>query len=88
MTAEPGFLEERDVERLGDALFYLASRVWAAEERMRLLEALLVERGVVDAGAVDRSETADALGEELADRRRRFVDTLLETLVRGGERGV
>ena len=80
MTDGDGFREPGDVDALNDAILYIASQLWAAEERIRLLESLLARAEVLPEGAVDVFEPGTELAEALDARRERFVARLLDSL--------
>ena len=87
MTDRAGFREAGDVDALNDAILYLASQLWAAEERIRLLESLLTRAELLPEGAVDVFEADTELAEALDARREHFVARLLDSLAGLGESG-
>jgi len=84
-AAESELLKAADLDGLAGAVFYLASQLWAAEERVRILEALVVDGGLVAPGSIDRYRPTGDLAAQLDDRRRQFIAELLDVLVRHRE---
>lgn len=79
--AEHNLLPE-DIDRLGQALLTLTSELWVTRDRVRILEAALVNAGVLTADAVDKLQPDAALQAELNADRARLIDTLLAALAR------
>ncbi len=69
-----------DVDRLGQALLTLAGELWVVKDRVRVLEALLTEAGLVAPDAVSQYQPGSTLSAELADERQRLIRQLLDTL--------
>jgi hypothetical protein len=75
-------LEKTDVDQLAKALLNLAREVWVLKDRQRILEAALEEAGVLAADLVDSWQPDETLSKELDEQRARFIDGLLQDLVR------
>jgi len=75
-------LEKTDVDQLAKALLSLAREVWVLKDRQRILEAALEEAGVVTADLIDAWQPDETLSKELDEQRARFIDGLLQDLVR------
>ena len=78
-------LRPEDIDRLGQALLTLTSELWVTRDRVRILEAALVNAGVLTADAVDQLQPDAALQAELNAERARLIDTLLATLGRDND---
>jgi hypothetical protein len=77
-----GNLRREDIDRLGQALLTLTSELWVTRDRVRILEAALVNAGVLTADAVNQLQPDAALQAELDTERARLIDALLATLAR------
>ncbi len=75
-------LRREDIDRLGHALLTLTSELWVTRDRVRILEAALVNAGVLTADAVNQLQPDAALQAELDVERARLIDALLTTLAR------
>lgn len=75
-------LRADDIDRLGQALLTLTSELWVTRDRVRILEAALVNAGVLSADAVNQLQPDAALQAELDAERARLIDALLTTLAR------
>lgn len=75
-------LRLEDIDRLGQALLTLTSELWVTRDRVRILEAALVNAGVLTADALDQLQPDAALQAELNSERARLIDALLTTLGR------
>jgi hypothetical protein len=73
-------LRPEDIDKLGQALLTLTSELWIAKDRVRMLEAALVNAGVLGADAVSLLQPDTALLTELAAERARLIDTVLASL--------
>jgi len=80
MTDQSPNLTASDVDRLGQALLTLASELWAVKDRLRVLEAVLEEAGLVPPDAVDEFPPGDTLNSEMESQRQRLIQQLLDTL--------
>ncbi len=75
-------LRREDIDRLGQALLTLTSELWVTRDRVRILEAALVNAGVLAPDAVNQLQPDAALQAELNAERARLIDALLTTLSR------
>lgn len=78
-------LRADDIDRLGQALLTLTSELWVTRDRVRILEAALVNAGVLTPDAVDQLQPDEALQAELRAERTRLIDALLTTLGRAND---
>ena len=76
-------LRLEDIDRLGQALLTLTGELWVTRDRVRILEAALVNAGVLSADELDQLQPDTALQAELDAERARLIDTVLAAL--GGE---
>lgn len=75
-------LQADDIDRLGQALLTLTSELWVTRDRVRILEAALVNAGVLAPDAINQLQPDEALQAELSAERARLIDALLTTLSR------
>jgi hypothetical protein len=75
-------LRPEDLDRLGQALITLSKELWVAKDRVRLLEAALVDAGVLLPNAVDQFQPDAALQEELGKERTQLIEQVLGALER------
>jgi hypothetical protein len=75
-------LRPEDLDRLGQALITLSKELWVAKDRVRLLEAALVDAGVLLPNAVDQFQPDAALQEELGKERALLIEQVLGALER------
>jgi hypothetical protein len=75
-------LRPEDLDRLGQALITLSKELWVAKDRVRLLEAALVDAGVLLPNAVDQFQPDAALQEELGKERAQLIEQVLGALER------
>jgi len=75
-------LRREDIDRLGQALLTLTSELWVTRDRVRILEAALVNAGVLAPDAVNQLQPDAALQAELDAERARLIDALLTALAR------
>ena len=73
-------LRPEDIDRLGQALLTLTGELWIVKDRLRVLEAVLQESGIVVPEAVDQFEPGEALQSELATDRTALIERILDTL--------
>ncbi len=73
-------LRTEDIDRLGKALLMLSSELWIVKDRVRVLEAALVNAGVLSADAVKQLQPDAALQTELTTERARLIDAVLAAL--------
>jgi len=74
-------LQSQDIDRLGEALITLAKEVWIVKDRQRVLEAALVDAGLLDPSAVDTYQPDGALTKQLEAERKKLIDDLINVLV-------
>lgn len=60
----------------------LAAQVWVERERRIALEALLVERGVMSADAIESLQPSGELRQRLQAERARFIEDVFKELRR------
>lgn len=73
-------LRPEDIDRLGRAVITLTKELWVAKDRVRVLEAALVEAGVLDTDAVDRLQPDNNLAAALEKDRSELIDSILGAL--------
>jgi len=69
-----------DMDRLGQALLTLTKELWVAKDRLRTLEAALVDNGTLAPDAVARYQPSEELSLELKNERAQLINELLDTL--------
>lgn len=73
-----------DAARRADALtqtvLTLAKEVWTLRDRQLVLEAVLQQRGIDVAAAIDSFQPDATLKKRLADERRRFLADIVDAL--------
>ncbi|HPF26747.1 MAG TPA: hypothetical protein P5528_14045 [Steroidobacteraceae bacterium] len=68
-TDEPAFLPHPLLDRLVDVALALGAQLYVERDRRRVLEALLVERGILEADAIEQHRFAvDAQAQRDQDR--------------------
>ncbi len=80
--ADPVYLEDPVLDATVRMLVELAAQVWVERERRLALEALLVERGVVNAGALEALQPDASLRQRLKAERARFIEDVFKELRR------
>ena len=80
MSAEN--LRPDDLDRLGQALITLTKELWVTKDRLRILEAVLADSGVITPGAVDGFQPDDALLKMLDKDREQLIEQVLGALER------
>jgi hypothetical protein len=78
---EQTFFPDPAVDRVMGVLFNLAAEVQVLRERNRVLEHLLVAKGVLEPDAVERFRGSDAEEQAIAADRRDYVRHLLEPVL-------
>jgi len=73
-------LRAEDLDRLGQALITLTKELWVVKDRVRILEATLVDAGVVPPDAVDRFQPDAELGTALSTDRALLIQQVLGAL--------
>ena len=75
-------LRPEDIDRLGQALITLTKELWVVKDRVRVLETVLADAGVVTPDAVDTFQPDDALQEILDKDRAQLIEQVLGALER------
>jgi hypothetical protein len=73
-------LKPEDMDRLGQALLTLTQELWVARDRIAVLEAALMEAGVLPADAIDTYQPGAELSQQLAADRTQLINNVLGTL--------
>ena len=76
-------LRESDIDRLAKTLVTLAKELWIAKDRQLLLEAALLDAGVIMDG-LDKYQPTDEQKEQLSKERSAFIEQLLYALEKEG----
>lgn len=71
------YLSEADVDQLARQNTQLMTELWIVKDRLAMLEALLVEQGIMAEDALDAAPPAAALAEQLDRERERFVQRIV-----------
>ena len=77
---EQTFFDDPAIDRAFGVVMALATEVYVLRDRLRAMEALLAERGVIDEGALDAEPNPEAIARSAADREA-FVAHLMENLL-------
>ena len=77
---EQTFFDDPAIDRAFGVVMALATEVYILRDRVRALEALLGERGVIEPGALDAEPDPETLARTAADREA-FVAHLMENLL-------
>ena len=77
---EQTFFQDPAIDRVLAFAFTLATEVWVLRDRLAAMESLLVEKGVLPAGALDGFRPAGN-GEAVAADRNEFVHHLMNNLM-------
>jgi hypothetical protein len=75
-------LRPEDIDRLGQALITLTKELWVVKDRVRVLETVLADAGVVTPDAVDTFQPDEALQEVLDKDRAQLIEQVLGALER------
>jgi hypothetical protein len=75
-------LRPEDIDRLGQALITLTKELWVIKDRVRVLETVLADAGVVTPDAVDTFQPDEALQEVLDKDRAQLIEQVLGALER------
>jgi len=73
-------LQPADIDRLGQALISLTKELWVVKDRQRILEAALVDAGILERGAVDSYVPGAELSDNLSAERRQLINGVLDAL--------
>lgn len=79
--AEQVFFSDPAIDRVLGVAMTLAAEVWVLRDRVRALEALLVEKGVVAQGALDAWQPSASDAEGLTKDRDTFVAHIMQNLL-------
>ncbi len=74
-------LRPGQVDNLGEALLALARELWVVTDRLAIVEAMLEEKGVVVAEAIDAYQPDAALEAKLKIKRDRLVKAVEDALI-------
>jgi hypothetical protein len=77
--SEPN-LRPEDIDRLGQALLALTRELWVVKDRVRVLEAALVEGGTLSPDTVDRLQPGPELTQTLEAERMQLINAVLAAL--------
>jgi hypothetical protein len=78
---EQQFFPDPSVDRLMGVVFNLAAELQVMRERLRVLEHLLDERGVVRRDEIDGFNGSTAVEQAIAEDRREYVKHVLEPVL-------
>lgn len=67
-------------DALTQTVLTLAKELWTLKDRQIVLEAVLAERGIDVAAAVERYQPAGPVKQRLTDERRRFLGDIVDAL--------
>ncbi|MCP3999441.1 MAG: hypothetical protein GY727_00820 [Gammaproteobacteria bacterium] len=73
-------LHPEDLDRLGQALITLTKELWVVKDRVRILETVLADAGVVTPDAVDTFQPDDALQKTLETDQIQLINQILIAL--------
>ena len=73
-------LRTEDLDRLGQALITLTKELWVVKDRVRVLEATLIDAGVMVPGAVDRFQPDTKLSTSISADRAQLIEQVLGAL--------
>ena len=73
-------LHPTDIDHLGRALIALTKELWIVKDRQRVLEAALVDAGLLDNVAVDAYQPDAKLEIELKAERQKLIDGVINSL--------
>jgi hypothetical protein len=79
---DPVYLEDPVLDATVRMVVELAAQVWVERERRLALEALLVERGVMSAGALESFQPDAEAQQRLKVERARFIEDVFKELRR------
>jgi hypothetical protein len=81
-AADPTYIQDPVLDATVRMLVELSAQVWVERERRLALEALLVQRGVMTAEALERFEPDAAQQAAFRAERTRFIDDVFKELRR------
>jgi hypothetical protein len=73
-------LHSTDIDHLGHALIELTKELWIVKDRQRVLEAALVDAGLLGNDAVDAYQPDAKLETKLKAERQKLVDGVINSL--------
>lgn len=73
-------LTQQDVAGLGQAVMALTQELWIVKDRMRVMEAVLADRGIDIMDDIDRYQPGEALQKELNESGKNLVSNIVEAL--------
>jgi hypothetical protein len=79
---EPAFFDNPAIDNLIAVVLELGSELWVQRERMRVLEKLLAERGIVSADLIEQYQPSDAEAAQTKLERDQFVNRLYGAFAR------
>lgn len=79
------FLGDAMLDRVMGVVVSLARELYVANDRIRVLEQLLSERGVIEANAIDRFEAAPDVAQRWLKARDEYIDRLLRPIIQPGQ---
>ena len=75
-------LRPEDIDRLGQALITLTKELWVIKDRVRVLETVLADAGIVTPDAINTFQPDAALQEILDKDRAQLINQVLGALER------
>lgn len=79
-AGEPHFFRDPTIDRLIDTVIALGAELWVQKDRMRVVEALLAEKGTVTAAEIEAHRDSKEEAQRLAAERDAFVRQLYGSL--------
>ncbi len=73
-------LRPQDLDRLGQALITVTQELSVVKDRVRVLEAALIQNGTLSSEAVDRLQPDEKLQQVLEQDRQALINSLLNVL--------
>ena len=73
-------LHKDDIDQLAQALVSMARELWVAKDRQKILEAALVDAGVIQSDTIDGYQPKEKLRKELEIERKQLIDGLIRNL--------
>ena len=81
-SPEPAFFDNAAVDNLIAVVLELGSELWVQRQRMRLIEKLLAQGGVVTAEAIERYAESDTERAAAASERQAVIDRIYGAFAR------
>ncbi len=79
-AASPTYFENKIIDSLMTITLELGSALWVTKDRLRVMEALLAEHGVVTAEKIDNYQSPPEAAAEALAERNLFIERLYGTL--------